>query len=268
VTKGDSKITDEKGLMIYNLKRVPSWCDRILWKSLPGHQHRLSLISHESAERVTSSDHKPVAALFSLTPAPLVARKKEKTTLDLTMVVLSDICATLPTPRKDGLSESDFVLSTAVNPDGIVARWSNTPELAASVRNGESAADDGAPDTETNLTWVQSITLGFNSSDLREVHLILNLRDCSREKNDQLFGSAVIPLGALYTTQFGDEAADPVATLTEVQITVPLVRGGLQVGDMSATILLNPEWDPESGLSHFESSDVFSVGGAGAESIC
>lgn len=50
---------------VYDKKRVPAWCDRILWSSLPG--CTLDQLSYTSAPSVSSSDHKPVAATFSLT---------------------------------------------------------------------------------------------------------------------------------------------------------------------------------------------------------
>lgn len=49
---------------VYDPKRIPAWCDRILWSSLPGcsvHQ-----VSYTSAPSISSSDHKPVAATFTL----------------------------------------------------------------------------------------------------------------------------------------------------------------------------------------------------------
>ena len=50
----------------YNEKRVPSWCDRILWRSLEGHAKRLRPIEFNSAENITTSDHKPVFATFEV----------------------------------------------------------------------------------------------------------------------------------------------------------------------------------------------------------
>jgi len=45
------------------LQNVPSYCDRILWKSLPPNE----LIQHEynSVESIMTSDHRPVLSTFS-----------------------------------------------------------------------------------------------------------------------------------------------------------------------------------------------------------
>jgi len=42
--------------------RVPSWCDRILWKSMPG--RKLKQLSYSCADAITTSDHSPVYAGF------------------------------------------------------------------------------------------------------------------------------------------------------------------------------------------------------------
>lgn len=59
---------------VYNKKRTPSYCDRVLWRSQMGFQNQIKLISFESANEVTSSDHKPAAALFEVSaPVPVPA---------------------------------------------------------------------------------------------------------------------------------------------------------------------------------------------------
>eukprot|EP00897_Mesotaenium_endlicherianum_P010255 jgi/Mesen1/9258/ME000006S09258 len=45
-------------------KRFPAWCDRILWRSLPG--CAASLKSYQSCPQVLTSDHKPVRAVLEL----------------------------------------------------------------------------------------------------------------------------------------------------------------------------------------------------------
>ncbi|CAN0473260.1 unnamed protein product, partial [Ascophyllum nodosum] len=54
----------------YHPKRVPSFTDRILWKSLPGHAPNLELQNFASFPEITSSDHKPVHATFTVKLTP------------------------------------------------------------------------------------------------------------------------------------------------------------------------------------------------------
>lgn len=57
------------GTTVYDLKRTPSWCDRILYKG-----PSISPVSYESVTKALNSDHLPVMAVFdvkmSAFPAP------------------------------------------------------------------------------------------------------------------------------------------------------------------------------------------------------
>jgi hypothetical protein len=55
-------------------QRTPSYCDRILWKSMPPCAGLLEQTELTSVERVSTSDHKPVVAAFTLTPSAGVFR--------------------------------------------------------------------------------------------------------------------------------------------------------------------------------------------------
>lgn len=48
--------------VVYTKQRSPAWCDRILWWSAPCLQ--VTQLSFDSANRITTSDHKPVSSAF------------------------------------------------------------------------------------------------------------------------------------------------------------------------------------------------------------
>lgn len=50
----------------YQDLRIPSYCDRILWHSLPLHRNHLKLKEYQAVPEISTSDHKPVYALFNL----------------------------------------------------------------------------------------------------------------------------------------------------------------------------------------------------------
>lgn len=50
----------------YTSKRIPSYCDRVLWRSLPSLSGNVKLEELASYSSITSSDHKPVSAGFQL----------------------------------------------------------------------------------------------------------------------------------------------------------------------------------------------------------
>ena len=60
------KVRREPGLA-YNPQRVSSWCDRVLFKSLPALKADLRCVEYGSYPSIATSDHKPVAARFELT---------------------------------------------------------------------------------------------------------------------------------------------------------------------------------------------------------
>nr|ABR16678.1 unknown [Picea sitchensis] len=49
----------------YSQKRMPAWCDRVLWQSLQGSEAKL--LSYTHCPTISTSDHKPVSAVFALT---------------------------------------------------------------------------------------------------------------------------------------------------------------------------------------------------------
>lgn len=55
----------------YNYKRMPSWCDRILWRLGPGAGNvDVRGLYYSSVQDCISSDHKPVIAGFELNVRP------------------------------------------------------------------------------------------------------------------------------------------------------------------------------------------------------
>jgi hypothetical protein len=62
----------------YNPQRVPSFTDRILWRSAPGREQCVELVKFSPEFELCTSDHKPVYAVFRLAvPRPLSDRIDE-----------------------------------------------------------------------------------------------------------------------------------------------------------------------------------------------
>jgi len=59
-------------MSMYQKERVPSYCDRVLWHSLPVHRKHAVLLEYSAVPSINTSDHKPVYAVFELVvPRPL-----------------------------------------------------------------------------------------------------------------------------------------------------------------------------------------------------
>jgi hypothetical protein len=59
-----------KGGGAYDAKRAPSWCDRVLVHESAALRGTATVETFDARPAVTSSDHKPVAAVLSLAPPP------------------------------------------------------------------------------------------------------------------------------------------------------------------------------------------------------
>ncbi len=58
----------ERGSREYSAQkmRIPAWCDRVLWRSLPGHEQKLRQTAYSCVDEITTSDHSPVYATFEV----------------------------------------------------------------------------------------------------------------------------------------------------------------------------------------------------------
>ena len=76
----------------YLTQRTPSWCDRILWKSMPPVKANLVQTMLTSVPCVTTSDHKPVVCAFRASPSPRIARTPDtRVIIRVTNLTLKDI---------------------------------------------------------------------------------------------------------------------------------------------------------------------------------
>lgn len=57
---------DNDSLYHEKKNRIPSWCDRVLYKSLPQFESEVEVVSYESKPEFKSSDHKPIVGTFNI----------------------------------------------------------------------------------------------------------------------------------------------------------------------------------------------------------
>lgn len=115
------KVNRGKSYASYQTLRVPSYCDRILWHSLPMHKNHIKLKEYSCVSAIDTSDHKPVYAVFDLvipkriTCFPLPApRDTLKCTLDFASLRVHGLYE----KRGDG---DDATLQYEVLEDGALA---------------------------------------------------------------------------------------------------------------------------------------------------
>lgn len=61
----------------YNVKRLPSYCDRVLYKSLPALESNIRLTHYVGCPHFLTSDHKPIRAAFEVSPTPAMTFVEE-----------------------------------------------------------------------------------------------------------------------------------------------------------------------------------------------
>ena len=196
----------------YQEKRVPSWCDRILWASLSNRigQH-LVCSSFESVPAVTTSDHKPVRARFQVKleeEIPLIPEEDYETCG--VMLKISDLsCCYLPAYDKHTKSSDPYIVFDLV-PNDIHNRSKHfkTPVIRRNL-NPEW------PGAEINiLTHVRSV------KSLRACFLVASVFDHDRFSADDHIGRTVLDLGELLCSGNGTEKAtfDRYLSLNGVQV--------------------------------------------------
>eukprot|EP00300_Choanocystis_sp_HF-7_P021739 c20833_g1_i1.p1 GENE.c20833_g1_i1~~c20833_g1_i1.p1 ORF type:complete len:835 (+),score=212.35 c20833_g1_i1:127-2631(+) len=204
--------------MTYNGQRTPSYCDRILWSSLPGHTKHITQTVYAAAPNVTSSDHKPVFSVFDI---------------ELPNCFADHYSAILPSFRgRKAQAEINFsrlkVLSlkdVCRASDVVVRFWGNVLQSEKSVSAREPG--DNEPNFLTDLI-VDPPTLSLTTMGraLLGHHVFIGLWDKSK-KPMRMIGQAVLSLD------------DWVNCKHQQTCVMALMRFGVQVGDVSGTMTLS-----------------------------
>ncbi|CAM9225813.1 unnamed protein product [Chrysoparadoxa australica] len=216
----------------YNEKRVPSYCDRILHKSLPGLKSHLKLLDFTSCPQVITSDHKPVRASFSveLTPhlniqveepanpwgvpflAPFKPQKRSSTQQigppravharrrSGPSTATSEPLRSLVFDqlRAKNLTEMDSAISGGLS-DPFLVFSSNPAGLIKKTKKGTD------PRTETKLrtinpTWSRRVVCELAAvpvAELRHCHATLLVWDYDTASNNDLIGVANLPIAEI-----------------------------------------------------------------------
>ena len=198
----------------YDPKRIPSFTDRILYKSLPAFKNDLVVLNDfKSSEYTDSSDHKPVFAHFSISTRdafrdiliPRGAVKDYKRIMksagdaklvmnnaNYMKVVLSELKAT-------NLSEMDLQVFGGKSDPYIIASI-DPPEILVPRK---SKLRTSIIYHELNPEWKESleIVLWTNDRDgLRaNSHIMLTVWDWDRASAHDLIGTCVLPIAALFS---------------------------------------------------------------------
>ncbi|KAI9990184.1 hypothetical protein PInf_020767 [Phytophthora infestans] len=168
----------------YLLERVPSYCDRVLYKSLPGLRGSLKLQRFSCFEAIATSDHKPIAAAFQVNQTPQINSGSAENS---TLVEISELIG------KDLLG-----LDIAGLSDPYVKFYS-TPSNAVQVDTSGSHPSTVTISNTCSPMWKDDQVpklhiLCDNERDVKHVHLTLVIMDYDATSKDDLMGVASVPL--------------------------------------------------------------------------
>eukprot|EP00903_Cladosiphon_okamuranus_P016984 g15656.t1 len=187
----------------YSTKRIPSYTDRILWKSLPGHAPNLELLEFVSFPEITSSDHKPIHAAFSVKLTPEVcARSPEKKLFGRRAripVSVLDVPRTATPPPRVLFEDLEAVGLPGIAGGGVrnpfVVFSSDPKHLVKSSSSGKPLFKTDVRKKTLNPKWTKTYGCPLAVSDptlLRLSHISLLVMD--KERKGELLGVANLSL--------------------------------------------------------------------------
>ncbi|ETV80101.1 hypothetical protein H257_06494 [Aphanomyces astaci] len=210
----------------FTQQRVPSYCDRVLWKSLPGFESNLTLTAYTCVPDISTSDHKPVYAAFDVRPLPTPS--PDTSTHDVIEIKLSDVSATnLDAMDMNGQSDPYIKFYCAV-PDLLLPDENKHPQTAVLKNTLNPTWDDGQ---------VPALQLKCQLNQLVRLHLVLVIMDWDATSADDPLGQAVVYLPDCY---------EPGES---VPFDVPVVRAGIKAGSIRGKVSIQPsgkkyaDWD-------------------------
>jgi hypothetical protein len=221
-TDDNSSITSEttKGGVdsYYHKKRIPSFTDRILFKSLPTFQDGCQPLFFESCEAATSSDHKPVRAGFNVKlikgaadiivdrqllgkmKKPAESRNKEPKLLRLQVFDLKGLELEEMDAQMFGGGSDPYIVITTDPPNLLLHKHRIFQEV--------QGVKSKVIKHEVNPVWSDPMFLSLASTDLeglsRNASLIFQVWDEDRYNADDLIGCVTIPLKEVLMCVFVD----------------------------------------------------------------
>eukprot|EP00299_Pterocystis_sp_00344_P019152 c9528_g1_i1.p1 GENE.c9528_g1_i1~~c9528_g1_i1.p1 ORF type:complete len:561 (+),score=103.89 c9528_g1_i1:26-1684(+) len=212
------KVKPDTSDHLYSMQRIPSYCDRVLWHSLPAVKSAVTPISVTSVPAIDTSDHKPVRALFRLRTFEEPVKFSEPN--ENSQLMFTNITCT----GGDMAERVGFYLVFSCYPTSLISKlvtrpttkpiWPGPINLRIKVRPLVDATLDVRPAIETNL------------------HVIITVVD-DKIGLDETCGDAILPIG------------DVIQRNDTVQFSVPLIQHTRDTGAvLSGTLAIVNQKEP------------------------
>eukprot|EP00602_Paraphysomonas_sp_CaronLab_P009117 CAMPEP_0185026172 /NCGR_PEP_ID=MMETSP1103-20130426/10132_1 /TAXON_ID=36769 /ORGANISM="Paraphysomonas bandaiensis, Strain Caron Lab Isolate" /LENGTH=602 /DNA_ID=CAMNT_0027559665 /DNA_START=90 /DNA_END=1898 /DNA_ORIENTATION=- len=186
----------------YDKKRLPSYTDRILSTSLPAFKGKLTCDSFTSCEDVITSDHKPVIGKFTLQTTrglhDIMAYSLSNTN-HFELHYTTNTQFRLKNLSARNLSEMDSQLFGGGS-DPYLVLSADPADILIPSSNGKLKTK--AITHDLNPKWTDNIDFRLATNDIaglsRNAHFFLTVWDYDVTNEDDLIGTAVIPLGDVF----------------------------------------------------------------------
>ena len=209
------KVARAKRAEEYNPKRIPSYTDRILFKSFPGFRDRLDTFAYDSAPGFTSSDHKPIRGMFEIAPSPSVQfaseggesaggnaaanGKKGKSAAQATLpeIVFSHIEA------KDIPVMDPEALGVGGKADPYIKFYTDPPEMLVT-KNKQHQVKSKTKMRTQFPEWDEEMVIKLNVEEeegLDGAHMFLQIMDYDWGGSDDLIGTVTLSISQMVKEQ-------------------------------------------------------------------
>lgn len=222
-------------------QRIPSYCDRVLWKSMPPLAGCVKQRFLRSAPTVSTSDHKPVFTAFDITPSPMV--RPLKPGVQPPLVRMGGVSV-------HGVQETDKTyLVFLTNPPGLLGEDPPRTSISYSRRTQPYRFDVHWSDR--NLPLLRPRV--NDAADLARVTVIVAVYDSDMLSQDDLLGIVLVPLA-----QPGASVRVKNTNSYTISVEKPLVKGNISVGIgmLKAQFTVSYGVQLESALADALSSDA------------
>ena len=192
----------------YKDQRIPSYCDRVLWKSMPplrGHVTQTSLIN---VPAVSTSDHKPVLATFAVQPTEAIVPvpgawgrsiKERRPGTSFPLVRVRSLrLYDLPDFDVGGGSDPYCIFYT--NPHGLLADDKHAP--CTTVKSVKGSAKTGSPTkmAPTTATPIDASEVHLSGSPLIACPIPTTPIDASEVSHNAISSPSAAPQGGEVAT--------------------------------------------------------------------
>eukprot|EP00035_Acanthoeca_spectabilis_P037140 m.43685 g.43685 ORF g.43685 m.43685 type:complete len:674 (+) comp8459_c0_seq2:216-2237(+) len=198
----------------YKHNRIPSFCDRVLWKSMPQRLGAVRQTLFTGLEVISTSDHKPVVAHFEIDGS------REVKTIPLKQLARAPLLQFTALKAEsvraaDMNGKSDPYVVFYSNPPGLFGSRPPLSKIKKETRNPEWATAE----VPVLRPLVESV------NDLKECALILVLYDSDLVGSNDPLGRAIVKLGP------EDDSVDLLkVTSYEVEFNKAIIHGNKSAG--------------------------------------